>query len=107
MSESNRAINLDFLSPPERAVYDSLSDEDKQAFLGYGPRGKMITFDVPKFILNQFELPFQHGNAFIIMGLDRPASVVTTRRETHSAAIDIVAGRKGLEHAAATIRARK
>jgi len=96
MSESNRVINLDILSPSERAIYESLSTEAKQAFLGYGPRGKMIHFDVPTFLQSQFEAnPLQHGNAFIVMGLDRPASGITTRRETHSAAIDIVAGRKG------------
>ncbi len=95
MSESNRVINLDILSPSERSVYESLSLDAKQAFLGYGPHGKMIHFDVPKFIQTQFEHKTQHGNAFIIMGLDRPAAGLTSRRETHSAAIDIVAGRKG------------
>jgi hypothetical protein len=95
MSESNRVIDLDILSPSERAVYEALSTEAKQAFLGYGHRGKMIYFDVPTFIQTQFEHATQHGNAFIVMGLDRPASGITSRRETHSAAIDIVAGRKG------------
>jgi len=95
MSESNRVIDLDILSPAERAVYNNLSTESKQAFLGYGPRGRSIHFDVPTYAATQFENITQNGNAFIVLGLDRPAASLTTRRETHSAAIDIVAGRKG------------
>ena len=90
-----RAINLDLLSPAERALYDSLSDDGKDTFLGYGPNGTMITFDVPKFKQTQFEQVYDHGNAFIVLGLDRPHTPLSTRKATHSAAIDLVAGRMG------------
>ena len=93
MRKSAKAINLDLLTSAERAMYDAMNPEEQAAFLGYG-RGARNDFDTPNFISTKNENVIQQGNSYIVLGLDRPGSFLSTRMETHAAAIDIVVGRK-------------
>jgi hypothetical protein len=103
MSKTNtKAIDLDLLSIAERKLYDSLSPISKAQFLGYGDQATRSDFDTPSYISTPNELVQSKGNSFIVMGLDRPGNTLTQRLETHSAAIDLVAGRKGFRGKART-----
>jgi len=88
-------INLDLMSNKTRAEYNSLSEEDKAQFLGYGDNATRNNFDTPSYISTPNEKVVNKGNACIVLGLDRSGNTLTERLETHSAAIDLVAGRKG------------
>ena len=88
-----KAINLSLLTNAERSMYNAMNPEEQAAFLGYG-KGARNNFDTPNFISTKNEDVIQQGNSFIVMGLDRPGSFLSTRMETHAAAIDIVVGRK-------------
>ena len=92
---TTKAINLDLMSAAVRALYDSLSPTEKAEFLGYGDQATREHFDTPNYITNANEAVQSKGNAFIVLGLDRPGNILTQRRETHCASIDLVAGRKG------------
>jgi hypothetical protein len=94
-STTTKAINLDLLSIAERKVYDALSPTGKAQFLGYGDKSTRKNFDTPSYIATPNEQVVSKGNAFIVLGLDRPGNTLTQRLETHCAAIDLVAGRKG------------
>jgi hypothetical protein len=92
---TTKAINLDLMSFADRQVYNALSDNGKAEFLGYGDQATRVDFDTPNYITNANEKFYSKGNAFIVLGLDRPGNILTQKRETHAAAIDLVAGRKG------------
>ncbi len=80
-----------------RAFFDSLDDTEKAHFLGFGG-GARDDWDVPQFITTAVEQVISKGNSFIVLGLDRPHNILSGyggSRATHSAAIDIVAGRVG------------
>lgn len=92
---TTKAINLDLMSAAQRQIYESLSPNGKAEYLGYGDQATRVDFDTPNYITNANEKVYNKGNAFLILGLDRPGTTLTQRRETHCAAIDLVAGRKG------------
>jgi hypothetical protein len=92
----SKAINLKLMSPAVRALYESLDKEGQEEFLGFPAVSEIAPeFDVPVFNAIPCENVYSHGNAFIVLGKDRLGSSLTSRSETHAAAIDIVAGRKG------------
>jgi hypothetical protein len=96
--KSSPIIQLDAMCRTERAHFDLLPEPMQDIFLGSGgaPRPN---FDVPRYQQLDNEKVYQKGNAFIVLGLDRPAGPATGfgayPGATHCAAIDIVAGRKG------------
>ena len=91
------AINLDLLWSGARRVFDALSEQAKSEYLGFG-KGTRRHFDVPEYIALKEEAYFSRGNSFIVLGLDRPSNILSGyggTKDTHCAAIDIVAGRLG------------
>ena len=97
MAKTSTAINLDKMPQHVRAFFDSLDDTEKAHFLGFGG-GARDEWDVPQFITTAVEQVISKGNSFIVLGLDRPHNILSGyggTRSTHSAAIDIVAGRVG------------
>ncbi len=98
------AINLNLMSAEERAAYDRRSPEGKARYLGFDS-GFQQTFDTPAYISTASEKVYSKGNAFIVMGLDRPSNIFSGfggKQNTHCAAIDIVTGRLGYRGAART-----
>lgn len=90
-------IDLEAMSPRERAFYESLPEHEKPLFLGYG-KFKRKDFDVPEFNRALWEKVYENGNAFITLGLDRPGMPDTGfggKRASRCATIDLVAGRMG------------
>jgi len=95
--KSTKAIDISAIPARERAVFDSLDEQGQAEFLGFGP-GSRNEFDVPAYISTKEETALQKGNSFIVMGLDRPNNIFSGfggLKNTHCAAIDIVAGRLG------------
>jgi hypothetical protein len=90
-----KAINLDLMSPYARAQYESLTPDEKEAFIGIGEDVTGYNFDVPAFNSTPYESVYSRGNAFLVLGKDRLGDSLSSRVGTHTAAIDIVAGRKG------------
>ena len=90
------ALNLKLMSPAVRAAYEILTLPEKEFFMGFpADTASTIEFDVPAFNALPAENVYSQGNAFIVIGKDRLKSKLSSRTETHAAAIDIVAGRKG------------
>ena len=90
-------IDLEAMSPRERAFYESLPEHEKPLFFGYG-KFKRKDFDVPEFNRALWEKVYENGNAFITLGLDRPGMPDTGfggKRASRCATIDLVAGRMG------------
>jgi hypothetical protein len=97
MGKTTRAINLSKLPPTTRAFYDGLDAVGKAHFFGFGD-GSRSDFDVPDYITTNVEDVRSKGNSFIVLGLDRPNNILSGfggQRNSHCAAIDIVAGRLG------------
>jgi hypothetical protein len=97
MAKTSTVINLGMMPAHVRAYYDKLDDTQKAHFLGYGG-GARDNWDTPQYITTAVEKVFSKGNAFIVLGLDRPHNVLSGYGGTmgsHTAAIDIVAGRVG------------
>jgi len=97
MAKTSTVINLDKMPAQVRAFFDGLDDTEKAHFLGFGG-GARDEWDVPQFIATAVEQVMSKGNAFIVLGLDRPHNILSGwggRMASHSAAIDIVAGRLG------------
>ena len=95
--KKTKAIDLSVLTEQERRVYDALSEEEKAQYWGLG-KGSRSDADVPQYIATKEEKVIDHGNSFIVLGLDRPSNIFSGFggvRDTHCAAIDIVAGRLG------------
>jgi len=100
--KTTTAIDESLIPAPQKAVYDTLSDTGKAEFFGFG-NGLRTDIDVPQFIRTKEEvvLPDQTSptvNANIVFGLDRPSNIFSGfggMKNTHCAAIDIVAGRLG------------
>ena len=92
MSES-KTVNLALMSDGELSHYETLSSREKAEYIGYG-EGSRSDFDVPQFISAKNDKVIKKGGAFIVLGLDRPNNILSQRLETHSAAIDLVVGRK-------------
>tara|TARA_R110000824_G_scaffold153294_2_gene324918 strand:- start:4751 stop:5740 length:990 start_codon:yes stop_codon:yes gene_type:complete len=91
------AIDPSRLPARTRAYYNSLSDEGKAHFFGFGG-GSRDNWDTPGFISTQVEEVYKKGNSFIVLGLDRPNNILSGyggQRNSHCASIDIVAGRLG------------
>lgn len=92
-------INLNAMDDETRLRYDTWTDEEKNAYLGFGDRPRP-NFDVPAPNLMSYEhdiAAHHEGNCTIICGLDRPnfeGSGFGGKNATHCATIDICAGRK-------------
>ena len=96
-SKSALAIDPKRLPAKVRAFYNGLDQEGKAHFFGFGS-GARNDWDVPAYISTQVEEVIQKGNAFIVLGLDRPNNILSGyggQRNSHCAAVDIVAGRLG------------
>jgi len=99
MAKSSKAIDIDKLPPIVRAYYDSLDDEGKARFFGFG-QGARDDWEVPEYITTNVEKVMSQGNSFIVLGLDRPNNILSGfggTRNMHCASIDIVAGRLGFQ----------
>jgi len=100
--KSTTAIDESLIPKPQKTILESLSDAGKAEFFGFGT-GLRNNFDVPVLITTKEELviPEEGGeqiNANIVFGLDRPNNIFSGfggMKNTHCAAIDIVAGRLG------------
>ena len=91
------AINENLIPKSDRATYDSLTEEGKAQYFGFG-KGTRRNFDVPVYISVKEEKVVKKGNSFIVLGLDRPSNILSGyggSKDTHCASIDIVAGRLG------------
>ena len=91
------AIDLNLLTPAERSAYDDMSEQEKAEFMGFG-RGARDNFDTPRYLSIKEERYVHKGNAGIVLGLDRPNNILSGYggvKDTHCAAVDIVAGRLG------------
>tara|TARA_R110000796_G_scaffold29492_5_gene79669 strand:+ start:621 stop:1607 length:987 start_codon:yes stop_codon:yes gene_type:complete len=96
-SNKKPGINLDLLWSGARRIFDALSEQAQAEYLGFG-KGSRRHFDVPEYITLKDERVVSKGNSFIVFGLDRPSNILSGyggTKDTHSAAIDIVAGRLG------------
>ena len=96
-SRKKPAIDLSLLTPEQRKLYDGMSEQEKAEFLGFG-QGTREDFDTPQFISVDEESEIHKGNCGIVLGLDRPNNILSGfggSKDTHCAAIDIVAGRLG------------
>ena len=83
--------------PPSPEVQEWLDKLDPKAISGVGGT-KRPDEDVPNFIACESEDVIQNGNAWIVLGGDRPGNPGTGAGgagDTHSYAIDLVAGRMG------------
>ncbi len=91
------AIDINLISPADRVVFDTLSEQAQAEFFGFG-KGTRKDIDVPEYITVKEEKVVNKGNSYIVLGLDRPSNIVSGyggSKDTHCAAIDIVAGRVG------------
>jgi len=93
MSNKTPTVNLDLMSAGERAHYEALDPKQQAEYIGYGESTRPA-FDVPQYITNHNEKVIKKNGSFIVLGLDRTNSILSQRRETHAAAIDLVVGRK-------------
>ena len=96
-NNKNPAIDESLIPPADRAVYDSLSEQGKAEFFGFG-KGTRKNIDVPQYISVKEEKIIDKGNSSIVLGLDRPSNILSGyggSKDTHCASIDIVAGRLG------------
>ena len=90
-------INIDNLPERFKKAISKLTDPEIASFFGIGSKGRQ-NFDCPKYIATEAEDVFTHGNASIVLGLDRPSNRLSGcggSGMSHCAAIDIVAGRLG------------
>jgi hypothetical protein len=93
----SKAIDLDLMSDGEREAFDRRSPRQKTEWLGFTKGGRQ-DFDTPTYIKSDDEMVYDKGNAFIVLGLDRPSNLFSGfggSKNTQCAAIDIVAGRLG------------
>tara|TARA_Y100000310_G_scaffold230794_1_gene233317 strand:+ start:21124 stop:22119 length:996 start_codon:yes stop_codon:yes gene_type:complete len=99
MPKSTKAIDISKLPATVRSYYDSLDDEGKARFFGFG-QGARDDWEVPEYITTNVEEVMNNGNSFIVLGLDRPHNILSGyggTKNMHCAAIDIVAGRLGFQ----------
>ena len=85
------------MSPEFRANFDRLTDQQKAEALGFN-NGSRLGFDEPEYIRTSNEKVYENGGSFIVLGYDRPSNIFSGfggAKNTHAAAIDIVAGRLG------------
>ena len=100
--KSTTAIDESLVPKPQKTILEDLPDAGKAEFFGFGT-GLRNNFDVPNYIRTKEEivLPTEGAdqiNANIVFGLDRPNNIFSGfggMKNTHCAAIDIVAGRLG------------
>ncbi len=93
------ARDLDTMTPEVREYYEGLSPGMRAKMLGVGFTGRK-SYDCPKYDITQDDKVVQNGNAFIVLGYDRPHgrdSGYGGKGETRCSAIDIVAGRLGYQ----------
>jgi|ETNvirnome_2_300_1030623.scaffolds.fasta_scaffold00120_21 hypothetical protein len=91
------AVNLKNFAPEMAKSLEDMSPADRLKYSGLGGRGR-LNGDVPDYIKSPAEKVFENGNAFVVLGIDRPGSLLTGYGgvgNTHCGAIDIVAGRMG------------
>ena len=91
------AIDINLIPVTQRPGYDDMTEEEQAEYFGFG-RGPRANFDVPTYLADQHEWDKHKGNAGIVIGLDRPNNILSGfggSKDTHCAAIDIVAGRLG------------
>ena len=96
-SKNSKAIALELIPEYIKAYFDSLTETEKAEFFGFG-RGARADIDAPTCIALPEEHHITKGNAGIMIGLDRPSNMFSGfggMKNTHCAAIDIVAGRLG------------
>ena len=92
-----KAIDHENFDPDIRDQIGDMPIEVKLDFSGIGG-GQRLNGDVPAFIKTPAERVIKKGNAFIVLGVDRPGgpdSGFGGLGNTHCAAIDLVAGRMG------------
>ncbi len=91
------AIDTSLLSPLEKNSFDAMSEKEKSEYFGFG-QGARENFDTPEYISVKEEQVYNKGNAFVVLGLDRPNNVLSGyggSKDTHCSSVDIVAGRLG------------
>ncbi len=91
------AIDTSLLSPLEKTSFDAMSEKEKSEYFGFG-QGARENFDTPEYISVKEEQVYNKGNAFVVLGLDRPNNVLSGyggSKDTHCSSVDIVAGRLG------------
>jgi len=91
------AIDTSLLSPLEKTSFDDMSEKEKSEYFGFG-QGARENFDTPEYISVKEEQVYNKGNAFVVLGLDRPNNVLSGyggSKDTHCSSVDIVAGRLG------------
>ena len=96
-NKNSKAIALELIPEYIKSYFDSLSETEKAEFFGFG-RGGRADIDTPTCITLPEEHHITKGNAGIMIGLDRPNNIFSGfggMKNTHCAAIDIVAGRLG------------
>jgi len=92
-----KALNLKNFAPDMAKSLEEMPEEDRLNYAGLGGRGR-LNGDVPHYLDSAAEEVLKNGNAFIVLGVDRPGSLLTGyggAGNTHCGAIDIVAGRMG------------
>ena len=92
-----KAINLDLMSDAEKKIFDQRTPSEQARYVGFGA-GYRQNFDTPNLICRSSEEVYSNGNSFVVLGLDRPSNIFSGfggMKNTHCAAIDIVAGRLG------------
>jgi hypothetical protein len=91
------ALDLRKLSKTDRRLFDTLPTSQKAEYVGLGSSTK-INFDTPTYVTSPTDHIVSNGNSFIVMGLDRPSNLYSGfggLKNSHCAAIDLVAGRMG------------
>jgi len=103
-TQASSAIDLQLMSEQERKSFDKKSKIDQARLLGFS-NGPKQNFDTPAYISHTSENVYNKGNAFIVLGLDRPSNIFSGfggGKNTHCAAIDLVVGRLGARGASNT-----
>jgi len=103
-AQASNAIDLQLMSEQERKSFDKKSGIQQAREMGFAD-GPKQNFDTPAYISNTAERVYSKGNAFIVLGLDRPSNIFSGfggGKNTHCAAIDLVAGRLGARGARST-----
>ena len=99
------ALNLDLLPKIDRKLFDSLPILQKANYVGLGAGSGKQVFDAPSLAASPSEQAYAKGNANIVLGLDRPSNLYSGfggLKNTHCAAIDMVAGRMGFRAKSST-----
>ena len=104
LKKTAEAIDLNLMSDTERDSFERRTSIDQARYLGFGQNNRQ-NFDTPSYIPQTGDAVYRNGNSSIVLGLDRPSNIFSGfggRKNTHCAAIDMVAGRMGYRSAKRT-----